>query len=84
MIEQAPAENESYVDMARIASVRGEIDEAVSWMEKAYAHGRRDVGLLSQDPPLQNARRDPRFQQVLQRMEADLAAMRERAPKERP
>ncbi|HEY7472179.1 MAG TPA: adenylate/guanylate cyclase domain-containing protein, partial [Gemmatimonadota bacterium] len=84
MIEQAPAENESYVDMARIASTRGQIDEAIAWMEKAYDHGRRDVGLLGQDPPLQNARRDPRFQQVLQRMEADLARMRERAPKERP
>jgi adenylate cyclase len=84
MIEQAPAENESYVDMARIASVRGEIDEAVSWMEEAYAHGRRDVGLLREDPPLENARRDPRFQRVLERMEADLAAMGERAPKERP
>jgi adenylate cyclase len=84
MIDQAPAENESYVDMARIASVRGQVDEAISWMEEAYAHGRRDVGLLRLDPPLENVRRDPRFLRLLQRMEADLAAMRERAPKERP
>jgi adenylate cyclase len=84
MMAQAPAESESYVDLARIASVRGQIDEAVSWMEQAYAHGRRDIGLLRIDPPLANARRDPRLQRLLQRMEADLAEMRERAPKERP
>ena len=84
MIDQAPAENESYVDLARIASVRGEIDEAVSWMERAYAHGRRDVGFLRLDPPLENVRRDPRFQRLLQRMEADIARMRQRAPKEMP
>ncbi|HET9332496.1 MAG TPA: tetratricopeptide repeat protein, partial [Gemmatimonadota bacterium] len=84
MIDQAPAENESYVDMARIASVRGQVDEAIAWMEEAYAHGRRDVGLLRIDPPLANARRDPRFQRLLEQMDADLARMRERAPKERP
>jgi tetratricopeptide (TPR) repeat protein len=84
MIDQAPAENESYVDLARIASVRGEIDEAVAWMEEAYAHGRRDVGLLRVDPPLANVRRDHRFQRLLERMDADLAEMRERAPKEMP
>jgi tetratricopeptide (TPR) repeat protein len=84
VMARAPAENESYVDLARIASVRGEIDEAVAWMEEAYAHGRRESGLLRVDPPLANAARDPRFQRVLQRMDADLARMRERAPKERP
>jgi tetratricopeptide (TPR) repeat protein len=84
MIDQAPAEHESYVDMARIASTRGKVDEAIDWMEEAYVHGRRDVGLLRLDPPLENVRRDPRFQRLLQRMEADLAAMRERAPKEMP
>jgi hypothetical protein len=80
----APAESESYVDLARIASVRGQIDEAIQWIEEAYAHNRRAPGLLRVDPPLANARRDPRFQRVLQRMDADLARMRERAPKERP
>jgi hypothetical protein len=84
MMAQAPAESESYVDLARIASVRGQIDEAVSWMEQAYTHGRRVSGLLRVDPPLANALRDPRIQRVLQRMDADLARMRERAPKERP
>ena len=84
MIDQAPAENESYVDLARIASVRGQVDEAIAWMKEAYAHGRRDVGLLRLDPPLENARRDLRFQRLLQQMEADLARMSERAPKERP
>jgi adenylate cyclase len=84
MIDQAPAENESYVDMARIASTRGQVDEAIEWMEEAYDHGRRDVGLLRIDPPLENVRRDPRFQRLLQRMDADLARMRERAPKEMP
>jgi len=84
MIDQAPAENESYVDMARIASTRGQVDEAIEWMEEAYDHGRRDVGFLRIDPPLENVRRDPRFQRLLQRMEADIARMRERAPKEMP
>jgi tetratricopeptide (TPR) repeat protein len=84
MIDQAPAENESYVDMARIASTRGKVDEAIDWMEEAYIHGRRDVGLLRLDPPLENVRRDPRFQRLLQRMEADVARMREKAPKEQP
>jgi hypothetical protein len=70
--------------MARIASTRGKVDEAIDWMEEAYIHGRRDVGLLRLDPPLENVRRDPRFQRLLQRMEADVARMREKAPKEQP
>ena len=53
-------------------------------MEEAYDHGRRDVGFLRLDPPLENVRRDPRFQRLLQRMDADLARMGERAAKERP
>ena len=84
VMARSPAEHESYVDLARIASVRGQIDAAVAWMEEAYAHGRRETGLLRVDPPLANALRDPRFQRVLQRMDADLARMREKAPKERP
>jgi hypothetical protein len=84
MIAQAPAEIESYVDMARIASTRGDTEEAMTWMERVYEHGGRDVANLRMDPALENVRRDPRFERLMQRIEADVARMRERAPKERP
>ena len=84
MIAGGPGESESYVDMARIASTRGDLDAAMTWLERAFEHGRRDVQVLRIDPPLENVRRDPRFERLMQRIETDVARMRERAPKERP
>jgi serine/threonine-protein kinase len=60
------------VDPYAIASVhafRGEVDEALQWLYRAYrAH---DYGILSlkTDPLLRNLHNDPRFQELLSRME---------------
>jgi tetratricopeptide (TPR) repeat protein len=83
-ISESPEVTEFYVDMARITSIRGDLDAAVSWMEKAYEHGRREPGFLRHDPLLENVRADPRFDRIVERTEADVVAMRERAPKETP
>ena len=50
----------------------------------AYEHGDRSVAIKRIDPRLENLHGDPRFERLMERMEADIARMRERAPKERP
>jgi TolB-like protein/Tfp pilus assembly protein PilF len=84
VMAEAPERSESYLDMARITSTRGDIDAAESWMEKAYEHGYRNYRFIRASPILENVRADPRFERLMRRMEADVAAMRERAPKEMP
>jgi adenylate cyclase len=84
MIAQGPEIVESYRDMARIAATRGDLDSAVEWLERGYATGDRQYSWLRADPRFGDLRDDPRFERIMQRMEADVARMRERAPKERP
>jgi len=47
-------------------------------------HGDRSVAINRIDPRLENLHGDLRFERLMERMEADVARMRERAPKERP
>jgi adenylate cyclase len=84
MIARVPEFADRYHDLAIIAAVRGNLDEAIMWEERAYQHGLHGPVFLRSAPVLENLRRDPRFERLMQRMEADVARMRERAPKERP
>ena len=84
VIARAPEVAESYLDMARITAMRGDRDVAMQWLERAYEHGERYVAFHRIDPRLENLHGDPRFERLMERMEADVARMREWAPKERP
>lgn len=68
--------------LAAIEAVRGNPDEAVSWLEKAVHHGNYRYYFDQSDPVFESLRDDPRFQQQLERMRAKVAAMRERLVRE--
>ena len=55
-------------DIARNYAVRGELDEAFVWLDRAF--DRRDflLVLAAGDPFLDNLRDDPRFENVLERL----------------
>jgi serine/threonine protein kinase len=60
------------VELSAIHSMRGNIQEAVTWMNRAYDLGWRERYQRTVDPMLAEAARDPQFQQITQRMEEDL------------
>ena len=54
-------------EVAGVHALLGETDQALEWLEKAYA-GRSCVYWLRQDPRLDTLRSDPRFQDLVRRM----------------
>jgi serine/threonine protein kinase/tetratricopeptide (TPR) repeat protein len=60
------------VELAAIQSMRGNTQEAVTWMNRAYDLGWRERHQEAIDPMLAEAARDPQFQQITRRMEEDL------------
>ncbi len=62
--------------LAAIEAIRGNPDEAVSWLEKAVDHGNYSYLYDRSDPVFESLRDDPRFEQQLERMRAKVAAMR--------
>ncbi len=74
--------NEHYgipAELAAISAVRGETEEALQWLERAYQAGHRWSVGLRRDPMFDSVREDERFVQLVARIEADLEAMRRRA-----
>jgi serine/threonine protein kinase len=67
------------VELAAAAALRKDVDEAFTWVERAFDAGYRDYGLLELDPILAPLRTDPRFTNVLSRMRRDVEAQRARA-----
>jgi hypothetical protein len=60
-----------YVSSPAIASWYarlGEKDKALEWLEKAYQEGAHNMVFISVDPALDSLRSDPRFQDLLHRM----------------
>ncbi|MFW6084284.1 MAG: tetratricopeptide repeat protein, partial [Gemmatimonadota bacterium] len=68
----------SELDLARIAAARGERDDALRWLEAAYEKGWRGFPMIDiqLDPLLESLRRDPRFQELRNRILADVERMR--------
>ena len=69
----------AFVQNAAIHALRGEVSEALDDLGRGYAAGWRDGRTLAIDPLLASVRSQPRFQQLLSRIEADVAMMRARA-----
>ena len=69
----------AFIQNAAIHALRGETAAALDVLDRAYAAGWRDGRTLAIDPVFASVRSEPRFRQVLSRIEADVAAMRARA-----
>jgi serine/threonine protein kinase/Tfp pilus assembly protein PilF len=54
--------------LATIYVALGEMDEALHWLEKAYEEGSANLVYLKVDPSFDAVRSDPRFQDLLRRM----------------
>ena len=67
------------IENATIYAVRGDTRTALDWLERAYTAGWRDPRTTRLNPMWASLRGEPRFQQIVSRMEADVAAMRSRA-----
>jgi hypothetical protein len=57
--------------IAEVHAYRGEIDDAFSWLDRAYQQHNPEVPSLKADPLLRTLHRDPRFQAMLTRMGLD-------------
>ena len=66
------------VEIAAIHALRDEVDEAMEWLERAYDAGWRGH-VLSRDPTFTSLRLDPRFRELVQRIDRDVATMRARS-----
>jgi TolB-like protein/Tfp pilus assembly protein PilF len=66
-IEQSRHEVGAY-EVALVYAGLGEKDRACEWLERAYKAHEGDMSFLKVDPPLDPLRSDPRFQDLLRRM----------------
>jgi tetratricopeptide (TPR) repeat protein len=67
------------MEIAAISAARGDTAAALEWLERGYQAGFRAPRLLARDPLFDGVRAHPRFRQVVQRMQADVAVMRRHA-----
>jgi eukaryotic-like serine/threonine-protein kinase len=68
-----------FMENATIHALRGQSTAALDELDRAYAAGWRDGRTLAIDPLVASLRAEPRFKQLLARIETDVAAMRARA-----
>jgi len=54
--------------IAEVYAFRGEVDEALSWLERAHDGGDPGLAEIRGDPMFSNLENEPRFQDILRRM----------------
>ena len=64
---------------AAVYALQGHGPAALDELDRVYAAGWRDWRTLAIDPFFSSVRSEPRFTQLLSRIESDVAAMRARA-----
>jgi hypothetical protein len=64
--------------MAMVHALRGNSDEALRWLEQAIEEGWRWYDVVASDPVWENLRGEPRFQQSMAAVEAEVESMRRR------
>jgi hypothetical protein len=67
------------IEVAAIQMVKNDSNAALDWLEQAYKKGFREYGYLERDAVFTPLAETPRFRQLLQQMQRDVAAMRQRA-----
>jgi TolB-like protein/tetratricopeptide (TPR) repeat protein len=69
-LKQAIKESESEwpVSIAKVYAFRGEHDQAMAWLERAYEFHDEDLYFIKFDPQLQSLEADPRYKAFLRRM----------------
>ena len=70
---------QGHLQMGAVHALRGEMAAALDAVDRAYDAGWRDGRMLAIDPLFASVRTEPRFRQVLSKIESDVAAMRARA-----
>jgi TolB-like protein/Tfp pilus assembly protein PilF len=78
LIESGNETFEVRLQVAFIHAARGEIDEALRWLEQARNAGWLGYPDYGWNPLLDPLRQDPRFQALMKRIDGDVAAMRQR------
>ena len=67
------------IEIAAIHSVRGERGEALEWLERGFTAGYKDYSTLARNPIYESIRGEPRFAQLLEKMQQAVAEMRSRS-----
>ena len=82
MLERSETWHEVW-EIASIYAARGDTDEAIRWATRGYEErGYRFPGLIAIDPMFDRVRDDPRFQELVQRMQGDVDEWRRQIPEE--
>ena len=68
-----------FMQNAAVHALRGESAATFDELDRAYEAGWRDGRTLAIDPLFASVRAEPRFRQLLARIQADVDAMRTRA-----
>ena len=66
------------MELAAISAIEGHTGEALDWLERGYRAGWKDARLLSLDPFVASARREPRYLALTAGMRQEVAEMRKR------
>jgi TolB-like protein len=67
------------IEMAAVATLRGDPASALDWLSRAYDTGYRDYGLLERDPIIRELGSSQRVKEIIDRMRVDVDGQRERA-----
>jgi hypothetical protein len=67
------------IEIAAVHAVKGESVQALEWLERGLTTGYKDYSTLGRHPIFADLRREPRFQNLLQKMAEAVAAMRDRS-----
>jgi tetratricopeptide (TPR) repeat protein len=67
------------IEVAAIQMVKNDSNAALDWLEQAHKKGFREYGYLERDAVFTPLAETPRFRQLLQQMQRDVAEMRQRA-----
>jgi serine/threonine protein kinase/Tfp pilus assembly protein PilF len=72
LVERSKNDIVSAYDIARLCFSTGEVDQGFNWLYRAYAERGPSVSLMKVDPFLDNIRLDPRYNDLLRKMNLDL------------